>query len=196
MPFDCRICAHQYNTSERRPVFLPGPCGRTICLSCAENYRATKVAELKGNEKYIKCMYCDGRFHSENDEFVENRDYMEDMMSMGIDNDVSATRVEAISCTSREEAESANGGGQRRARVANHLPCPPQPVRSSRRIAARKARSVNQTDQQVLQTSSEADNQPQTFNAPASTSPLAALPTTIELVPAQAKQTRCDNLLV
>mmetsp|Transcript_31613 Transcript_31613/g.64359 ORF Transcript_31613/g.64359 Transcript_31613/m.64359 type:complete len:445 (+) Transcript_31613:503-1837(+) len=82
--FVCSICTERYNQgptndndhSDRRPTVLPGSCGRSICMSCAENDRASQIEGLAGNRKMIKCMFCKAHYHSEKHIFYPNRDLM------------------------------------------------------------------------------------------------------------------------
>ena len=78
---ECEICFEQYNcgslpnstTEDRRPVVMPGDCGRSICKSCAEKDRAARAKELTGNAKMIECMFCRYRYHSDHHTFPINR---------------------------------------------------------------------------------------------------------------------------
>ena len=81
---ECEICFEQYNggalpnsmTEDRRPVVMPGECGRSVCISCAEKDRAARAKELTGNAKMIECMFCRYRYHSEHHTFPINRGLM------------------------------------------------------------------------------------------------------------------------
>ena len=83
-PRRCNICFEKYNDGsntisgedDRRPVIMPGDCGRSICKSCAEKDRASKIEDLPGNVKMIQCMFCRCKYHSEKHVFVINRDLM------------------------------------------------------------------------------------------------------------------------
>ena len=77
----CDICVEKYNEGgkggeDRRPVIMPGDCGRSICKSCAEKDRASKIEDLPGNVKMIQCMFCRSKYHSEKHVFPINRDLM------------------------------------------------------------------------------------------------------------------------
>eukprot|EP00562_Extubocellulus_spinifer_P022583 CAMPEP_0178630070 /NCGR_PEP_ID=MMETSP0698-20121128/10298_1 /TAXON_ID=265572 /ORGANISM="Extubocellulus spinifer, Strain CCMP396" /LENGTH=555 /DNA_ID=CAMNT_0020269441 /DNA_START=20 /DNA_END=1683 /DNA_ORIENTATION=- len=88
--FVCSICAETYNQgpteendhTDRRPAIMPGSCGRLICMSCAENDRASQIEGLGGNRKMIKCMFCKEPYHSEKHAFYPNRDLMSVMAEL------------------------------------------------------------------------------------------------------------------
>mmetsp|Transcript_27482 Transcript_27482/g.79220 ORF Transcript_27482/g.79220 Transcript_27482/m.79220 type:complete len:259 (-) Transcript_27482:108-884(-) len=81
---ECRICFEKYNNGsesietmeDRRPVIMPGNCGRTVCRSCAERDRAAKIGDLSGNAKMTHCMFCRCKYHSEKHQFPTNRDLL------------------------------------------------------------------------------------------------------------------------
>ena len=63
------------NENDRRPVIMPGSCGRTICLVCAEKYRDSKIRslDLDENESNVPCMFCREEYHCYNHEYVVNK---------------------------------------------------------------------------------------------------------------------------
>jgi len=77
----CGICLEPYEASrpsnpseaaDRRPVLTPNCCGQTVCNDCAGQDRATKIGDLDGKRKRIRCIYCNELYHSENVRCVVN----------------------------------------------------------------------------------------------------------------------------
>ena len=61
----CQICSHDYGRLVV-PTLL-SCCRKQICFECADNDRATKIAQLTGNKKKIGDMFCRQKFHYSED---------------------------------------------------------------------------------------------------------------------------------
>ena len=65
-------------------------CMNHVCYDCAEKHRISKIDELKRNEKKIKCMFCNGKFHCIKDTpWKVNNHFIEES---GIDVDLTVVR--------------------------------------------------------------------------------------------------------
>ena len=57
----CEICGDGYGGTVVPAIMMC--CLKDVCFDCAENHRNAKIAELTGNRKKIKCMFCNAPFH-------------------------------------------------------------------------------------------------------------------------------------
>ena len=89
-PFTCSICYLRFTSdsgasirnghADRRPIVLPGSCGKTICMSCAEADREREQRKLAGrNQVMIPCMICKEKYHSIKHKFIINRTLLDAM---------------------------------------------------------------------------------------------------------------------
>ena len=84
----CQICTNGYGGTVVPAILMC--CGEQVCFDCAEKDRNSKISELIGNRKFIKCMLCNQEFHSsKHTPWKVNKPFIE---LMGIEVDLSAVK--------------------------------------------------------------------------------------------------------